>query len=354
MSYRELDDASNRLAQLASRRRVSSPGDHIAMLMENNLRYLEVAWAAQRSGLYYTAVNSHLRQAEVQYILDDCGAKALVTSSAMATAVGALDLSRVPSVVSASAEILEGFTSYEAATASQPAVAHARRVRGPRDALLVGHDREGRKGVQKQLPLTPLGDMSAAPVLIASRMALSGAGPGAVYLSPAPLYHSAPLVYSMSMIRLGAAVVVMERFDAVAMPGADREAPGHARAIRPDDVHAPAWRFHRASARATTSRASGTWCMPRRPCPVDGEAADARMVGPDHPRVLRGNRGRRFDLDHGRGMVGAPGICRQARSNRPTSSGPMAPSSRSARRGSCTSRAAGPSSTTTTRMRPRR
>ena len=71
------------------------------------------------------------------------------------------------------------------------------------------------KGVQKQLPLTPLGDPAAAPVLIASRMALSGAGPGAVYLSPAPLYHSAPLVYSMSMTRLGATVVVMEHFDAV-------------------------------------------------------------------------------------------------------------------------------------------
>ncbi len=45
--------------------------------MENCAAYLEVAWAAQRSGLYYTALNSHLRSAEVQYILDDCGAAAL-------------------------------------------------------------------------------------------------------------------------------------------------------------------------------------------------------------------------------------------------------------------------------------
>ena len=40
-----------------------------------------------------------------------------------------------------------------------------------------------------------------------------GGGLGSVYLSPAPLYHAAPLVYSMSMHRLGATVVVMEKFD---------------------------------------------------------------------------------------------------------------------------------------------
>ena len=50
--------------------------------------------------------------------------------------------------------------------------------------------------------------------LLDPAIAAYGGGPGAVYLSPAPLYHSAPLVYSMSMQRLGATVVVMERFDA--------------------------------------------------------------------------------------------------------------------------------------------
>ena len=64
--------------------------------MDNHVRFLEVAWAAQRSGLYYTAINSHLRSAEVQYILDDCGATALVTSPAMAGAVSALDMTAVP------------------------------------------------------------------------------------------------------------------------------------------------------------------------------------------------------------------------------------------------------------------
>ncbi len=212
MSYRELDDGSNRLAQLL-RAEGLVPGDHIAVLMENNLRYLEVTWAAQRSGLYYTAVNSHLRRAEVQYILDDCGAKALVTSRAMAEVIGELDLSSVGVRLCIGGEV-PGFSSYEGSTSSQPAGPVQDECEGRE--MLYSSGTTGRpKGVQKQLPLAPLGDISAAPVVIASRMALSGAGPGAVYLSPAPLYHSAPLVYSMSMTRLGAAVVVMERFDAV-------------------------------------------------------------------------------------------------------------------------------------------
>ncbi len=212
VTYAQLEDRSRRLAA-ALRARGVAAGDHIAILMENNRTYLEVAWAAQRSGLYYTAINSHLRPGEVQYVLDDCGAVALVASEAMADVVAALDLSRIPvRVVGAGA--LPGFEAYDAVlAAAEP---------GPLDG-----DREGRemlyssgttgrpKGVRKDLPATPFGDPSATPVLLARAVAGQGrgVGPGSVYLCPAPLYHSAPLVYSMSMQRLGATVVVMERFD---------------------------------------------------------------------------------------------------------------------------------------------
>ena len=212
VTYAQLEDRSRRLAA-ALRTRGVAAGDHIAILMENNRAYLEVAWAAQRSGLYYTAINSHLRPGEVQYVLDDCGAVALVASEAMADVVAALDLSRIPVRV-AGAGALPGFEAYDAVlAAAEP---------GPLDG-----DREGRemlyssgttgrpKGVRKDLPATPFGDPSATPVLLARAVAGQGrgVGPGSVYLCPAPLYHSAPLVYSMSMQRLGATVVVMERFD---------------------------------------------------------------------------------------------------------------------------------------------
>src|SRR5687767_13453306 len=79
VTYAELEDRSTRFAR-ALRSRGVGAGDHIAVLMENNRPFLEVVWAAQRSGLYYTAINSHLRSSEVQYVLDDCGAIALVSS----------------------------------------------------------------------------------------------------------------------------------------------------------------------------------------------------------------------------------------------------------------------------------
>ena len=209
-SYAQLDERSSRLAR-ALRSRGLRDGGHIAILMENNRAFLEVAWAAQRSGLRYTAINSHLRPAEVQYVLDDCGAVALVTSEAIAGVVAGLDLARIPVRICAAGE-LAGFEGYD----SVLAVADG----GPLDdehegrEMLYSSGTTGRpKGVRKQLPGTAFGDPASAPAQIAQGMARLGFSAGAVYLSPAPLYHSAPLVYSMSLHRLGGTTVVMERFD---------------------------------------------------------------------------------------------------------------------------------------------
>lgn len=210
LSYGELDERSNRLAGCLRHQGLAT-GDHVAILMENCATYLEIAWAAQRSGLYYTALNSHLRGAEVQYILDDCGATALMTTPAMADVVSSLDLTGVPVRLSVGGP-LPGFAGYEATVAAFPPVPVADESEGRE--MLYSSGTTGRpKGVRKELPRTPMGDPSAAPVQIALGLARRGVGPGSVYLSPAPLYHSAPLVYCMSMLRLGATVVVMEHFD---------------------------------------------------------------------------------------------------------------------------------------------
>ena len=208
-TYAQLEDRSTRLAR-ALRSRGVEPGSHIAVVMENNRPFLEILWAAQRSELHYTAINSHLRPAEVQYVLDDCGAVAVFSSEEMADVVAGLDLSRLS--VRVAVGDLPGFERYEDVLAGGPP--------GPLDderegrEMLYSSGTTGRpKGVRKLLPGTPFGDPSAAPVQIAQGIGAYGVGPESVYLSPAPLYHSAPLVYSMSMHRLGAAVVVMERFD---------------------------------------------------------------------------------------------------------------------------------------------
>src|SRR6266581_1483788 len=188
VSYAGLEDRSSRLAR-ALRSRDIGDGGHIAILMENNRPYLEVAWAAQRSGLRYTAINSHLRPAEVQYVLDDCGAVALVASGAMAGVVAGLDLSGIRARISAPDERgaeLAGFERYDEVLAGEAPGPLAGEREGRE--MLYSSGTTGRpKGVRKQLPGTAFGDPSSAPAQIAEGMARLGFGTGAVYLSPAPL-----------------------------------------------------------------------------------------------------------------------------------------------------------------------
>ena len=210
VTYRELEERSTGFARVL-RSRGLRVGDHIAILMDNSPAFLEVSWAAQRSGLYYTAINHHLRPGEVQYVLDDCGAKALVISAAISDVVADLDMSRVPVRVAVGSE-LAGFERYDDLLAGESVEPLDDECEGRE--MLYSSGTTGRpKGVRKPLPCTPLGDPTSAPVQIAR--GLFGANPGSdvVYLCPAPLYHSAPLVFSMSWQRLGATVVVMERFD---------------------------------------------------------------------------------------------------------------------------------------------
>src|SRR5262249_40504628 len=114
VTYGQLDQRSNRLARLlreAGLRR----GDHLAVLMENNPRYLEITWAALRSGLYVTPVNRHLTPAEVAYIVDDCAASALVVSAALGatvTALAAETVGRIPVRLAVDGPVA-GFDRYE-------------------------------------------------------------------------------------------------------------------------------------------------------------------------------------------------------------------------------------------------
>ena len=211
VTYRELEERSTRFAR-ALRSRGLRVGDHIAILMENCPAFIEVAWAAQRSGLYYTAINRHLRAAEVQYVLDDCGASALVSSDALAAVVASLDMSRIPVRISAGGD-LPGFERYDEVLAAESAAPLDDECEGRE--MLYSSGTTGRpKGVRKPLPGTPLGDPASPPVQIARGLFGGIAEPDVVYLSPAPLYHSAPLVFTMSSHRFGGTVVVMEKFEA--------------------------------------------------------------------------------------------------------------------------------------------
>src|ERR1700744_2510366 len=87
LTYRELEARSNQGAQLF-RKLGLKPGDAIAIFMENNLDFLPICWAAQRSGLYYTCISSRLTAGEVEYIVRDCGAKILIVWHSLGNEAG--------------------------------------------------------------------------------------------------------------------------------------------------------------------------------------------------------------------------------------------------------------------------
>ena len=119
LTYRMLDERSNQLAQLLFDAGLR-PGDHIALFLENHLRYVEVVWACLRSGLYCTPINRHLSASEAAYIVDNCDAQVLIASAALEQSVELGQRSPRCSLKLSIGGAVEGFTDYELATAAKP------------------------------------------------------------------------------------------------------------------------------------------------------------------------------------------------------------------------------------------
>ena len=210
VTYRQLDERSNRIAQMF-RARGLKVGDHIAIFLENHARFFEICWAAQRSGLVYTAVSSRLTAAEVDFIVGDCGAKLLVTSKYLEKPAAEL-ASLMPGVTSRLMVdgTIAGYEPFEATVAAYPATRIADEVSG--HDMLYSSGTTGRpKGVMVPLTGEPI-DVVAPSFQLTSR--IYGFDGNTVYLSPAPLYHAAPLRFNLSIMRLGGTSVIMEHFDA--------------------------------------------------------------------------------------------------------------------------------------------
>jgi acyl-CoA synthetase (AMP-forming)/AMP-acid ligase II len=209
LTYRELEARSNQGAQLF-RKLGLKPGDGIAVFMENHLRYLELCWAAQRAGLYYTCISSRLTAGEVEYIVRDCGAKLFIASHSLAKIAGEVapalsDLERF--MVGGT---IPGYASYESAVAEMTAARIADETAGA--DMLYSSGTTGRpKGVRVPLSGLPIDSPSPLMLIVTG---LFGMDQNSIYLSPAPLYHAAPLRYCMAVHRIGGTVVVMEHFDA--------------------------------------------------------------------------------------------------------------------------------------------
>ncbi len=210
-TFAELDAAANRLSRLF-RGAGLQPGDHIALCMENHPRYIEVLWGCEYAGLIYTAASSRLTTDELTYIVNDCGARAFITSTYKADqAEEMLDTTPAVELRLMLDGTIDGYESYEAAAEAQSAEPLPNRIGGT--DMLYSSGTTGRpKGVLPAFEPTPLEQRVTGVGGMLS--VLFGVDATKVYLSPAPMYHAAPLRFVMSTIALGATVVVMERFDA--------------------------------------------------------------------------------------------------------------------------------------------
>ena len=206
ISYAELDAASNRAAQLF-RSHGLKHDDVVAFMLENTPHYYGLTWGAQRAGLRYVCISSRLTQDETDYILENSGAKMLVVSASLASAALQLE-TRIERYSMGGA--IDGWPRIEDALAAMPATRIADERAGV--DMLYSSGTTGRpKGVKVPLPEEEEIDAPNSLVMLAS--AAFGINADSIYLSPAPLYHAAPLRWSMTIHRLGGTVVLMKKFD---------------------------------------------------------------------------------------------------------------------------------------------
>src|SRR5450432_2329050 len=211
VSYAELEARSNRLAHLFRQRGLKRL-DHYAIFMENNSRYLEACGAGERAGLYYTCVNSYLMVDELAYILNNSESKALITSRAKREvalqAVKQCPNIRLCLIVDGSGD--DGaFVDYADAVSGYPDTPIDDEWLGT--PMLYSSGTTGRpKGILRPLPEIP--PWQSLPIFD-FLTDLWRYREGMVYLSPAPLYHSAPQAAVSLTIRAGGTAIVMEHFD---------------------------------------------------------------------------------------------------------------------------------------------
>ncbi len=219
VTFRQLDERSNQVAH-AFRKLGLKPGDTLAIFAENSARYFEIAWAGQRAGLYYVCISSRLTAPEVEYILKDSGARLLIASDGLADiATQVKPLVKLDGWWSIDGDI-PGFDRLERLRDAMPKTPIADEMAGT--DMLYSSGTTGRpKGIRP--PLERGLPIDGPNVLLALAQALARADSSAVYLSPAPLYHAAPLRWCMAITRIGGTLVIMEKFDGEAYLAAVQE-----------------------------------------------------------------------------------------------------------------------------------
>jgi long-chain acyl-CoA synthetase len=209
LSYATLNARSNQVAHLLRGHGLKA-GDAIAVLLDNCPDYFEIAWGAQRAGLYFTCLSTKLQVDEIAYILTDSHAKVLfVGANLLALAEEALAHAGVNIPVLVIGTAPNGHALYSEARDTQPTDPIADESAGA--DMLYSSGTTGRpKGIKIPLTGAPIDTPNALQMMA---QAIYGISADSQYLSPAPLYHAAPLRWCMSVHKIGGTVVVMEKFE---------------------------------------------------------------------------------------------------------------------------------------------
>ncbi|TRD11238.1 acyl-CoA synthetase [Erythrobacter insulae] len=209
MTFGELDAAANRFAQLLRARGLRA-NDAFAVLLENRMEFFTIIWGSQRAGTMLVPISTRLTAPEIAYILRDSEAKFLITSAAFEDILPGIREAcpDVPILTIGSGDESDFAAQLDAQSADPIADQSAGLV------MLYSSGTTGRpKGIRPAPPEDP--DPLAPNPLMG--LAMMGAGMPAdgsmIYLSPAPLYHAAPIGWASTAHRLGGTVVVMEKFE---------------------------------------------------------------------------------------------------------------------------------------------
>lgn len=212
LTYRQLDDNSAALARVLHDAGLQC-GDVVALLGDNAVEAFEVFWATQRSGLYITAVNSHLAPEEVAYIVRDSGARVLIVSADLGDLVTAVGELTDENLVRLSfGGDVPGFGSYEQALAA----AGPRLAEEPAGAIMLYSSGTTGfpKGIRMPLPECRVDEPTDPLIMVAQHV--YGVTGNDVYYSAAPIYHAAPLRWGGVVHVLGGTVIMARKFDAEA------------------------------------------------------------------------------------------------------------------------------------------
>lgn len=211
MTYRELDRSSNRYAHLLRSFGVQQ-GGNIALIFENRLDLMALAWAGQRGGIFYTAISTHLTVAEIAYIVNDCDATVTVLSDRFADLVPELRESCPKSRFFILGEAADPELDWKALAAAMPDTPIADEAAGA--DLLYSSGTTGRpKGIVRKFKQQPVDTVIPALMTVLCET-VGGMGTDTVLITPAPLYHAAPLRFAMMAAMLGGTAILSEKFDA--------------------------------------------------------------------------------------------------------------------------------------------